>query len=203
MYDQGVSLADRIGPRPYSLSMSVSAHDVAAVLRQRLPSLGVTKLHKLLYYCQGHHLATFGVPLFNETISAWDNGPVVGNLWYRENQREQLPEPQPLGEAELNTIGYVISRYGSLTATDLVNLTHSETPWQTADKVRRTGERVTIRTAWIREFFSSASAEQEDEMPLLDSEAVTTWLRDADTRRREGEQPDDLAAFRARLGNSG
>jgi uncharacterized phage-associated protein len=40
----------------------------------------VKKLHKLLYYCQGHHLATFGLPLFDESISAWDMGPVVGTL---------------------------------------------------------------------------------------------------------------------------
>jgi hypothetical protein len=37
--------------------MVVSAHDVAAALRARLPDLPTKKLHKLLYYCQGHHLA--------------------------------------------------------------------------------------------------------------------------------------------------
>lgn len=63
-----------------------SAHDVAIELRRRLPGLGVKKLHKLLYYCQGHHLATFGRPLFNETISAWDMGPVVGALWFAEKE---------------------------------------------------------------------------------------------------------------------
>jgi uncharacterized phage-associated protein len=47
--------------------MAVSARDVAAALRERLPALGKVKLHKLLYYCQGHHLATFGVPLFRKS----------------------------------------------------------------------------------------------------------------------------------------
>lgn len=48
--------------------MTVSAHDVAAVLRERLPDIKVKKLHKLLYYCQGHHLAQFDKPLFSEPI---------------------------------------------------------------------------------------------------------------------------------------
>ncbi|MGQ0776145.1 MAG: hypothetical protein ACT4NY_17255 [Pseudonocardiales bacterium] len=47
--------------------MTLSAHDVAAVLRDRLPGLGAKKLHKLLYYCQGHHLATFGEPRHRRT----------------------------------------------------------------------------------------------------------------------------------------
>ncbi|MDQ1633589.1 MAG: hypothetical protein QOJ32_398 [Frankiaceae bacterium] len=61
-----------------------SARDVAAELRQRLPDVGVKKLHKLLYYAQGHHLAALGRPLFSESISAWDMGPVVGEFWWQE-----------------------------------------------------------------------------------------------------------------------
>ncbi len=37
---------------------ALSAHDVAAQVRQRVPGVGTKKLHKLLYYCQGHHMAT-------------------------------------------------------------------------------------------------------------------------------------------------
>jgi uncharacterized phage-associated protein len=64
--------------------MAVPARAIAAALRERLPDIGSVKLHKLLYYCQGHHLATFGEPLFSETISARDMGPVVGTLWREE-----------------------------------------------------------------------------------------------------------------------
>ncbi len=60
--------------------MTASAHDIASALRERLPGIGKKKLHKLLYYCQGHHLATFGRPLFSEQIYAWDMGPVVAAL---------------------------------------------------------------------------------------------------------------------------
>ena len=35
------------------------------------------KLQKLLYYAQGHHLAEFGEPLFEDDFIAWEQGPVV------------------------------------------------------------------------------------------------------------------------------
>ena len=66
--------------RPRLTAMPVSAHDVAAILRARQPEMPVKKLHKLLYYCQGHHLAAVDEPLFSESIAAWDMGPVVGSL---------------------------------------------------------------------------------------------------------------------------
>ena len=56
---------------------AVSAHDVARELRELLPSIGAAKLQKLLYYCQGWHVARNGEPLFTETLEAWVNGPVV------------------------------------------------------------------------------------------------------------------------------
>jgi len=87
--------------------MTLSAHDVAAALRERLPGLPTLNLHKLLYYCQGHHLAAFGVPLFRETISAWDQGPVVGEFWHRESQGEAIRLNRQLTEGQLNTVGYV------------------------------------------------------------------------------------------------
>jgi uncharacterized phage-associated protein len=180
--------------------MAVPARDVAAALRERLPGLGKVKLHKLLYYCQGHHLATFGEPLFPDTISAWDMGPVVGTLWWEEKERIPSEEAKPrgadLGEAELNTIGYVVSRYGALTGRDLEHLTHSETPWQTANRTRHPGGRVTIRPEWIRDYFRTDGnpAAGEEEIPL-DSESVAQWLGGAHEPSAEPERPDDRAAL--------
>ncbi|WP_425453428.1 Panacea domain-containing protein [Thermomonospora umbrina] len=51
------------------------------------------KLHKLLYFCQGHHVADLGEPLFGESISAWDHGPVVGTLWHQEKHGD-TPRPR-------------------------------------------------------------------------------------------------------------
>lgn len=192
---------------PYAELMAASAREVAAALRERLPGLGTLKLHKLLYYCQGHHLATFGKPLFSETISAWDMGPVVGTLWRDEKYGVPPSEAEfvsaPLGEAELNTVGYVVSRYGTLTGKDLEHLSHSETPWQTADRLRQPGGRVTIKLEWIREYFRTDGnpSAGEDEIPL-DSEAVSKWLKGLGEEPVSADEPDEsdkLVSMRAAI----
>ena len=95
--------------------MTLSARDVAAALRDRRPGLPAKKLHTLLYYCQGHHLAAFDEPLFSETLSVCDMGPVVGTLGYAEKQEDVPRVHREMNEAQLNTVGYVLSRYGALT----------------------------------------------------------------------------------------
>lgn len=180
--------------------MTLSAHDVAAVLRDRLPGLGKKKLHKLLYYCQGHHLATFGEPLFGETISAWDMGPVVGTLWHDEKEGDAPGVHRELDEAALNTIGYVLSRYGALTGQDLENLTHSEEPWRMADSTRRHRESARIEPEWITRYFRANGATDSDEDEVqLDSAVVTEWLRGAHERRREDGKTDDPEEIMARI----
>ena len=197
------------GPQPehYHESVTLSAHDVAAVLRDRLPGLPKKKLHKLLYYCQGHHLAAFDEPLFNETISAWDMGPVVGTLWHAEKESDVPKVHREMNEAQLNTIGYVLSRYGALTGQDLENLTHSEEPWQLADSGRRPGESVRIEPESIKHYFmTSGRADVDEDEVLLDSTAVTQWLRGAEKRLEDPavvDSPEEIAArlegLRARL----
>jgi len=181
----------------YAASMPVSAREVAAELRKRHPGLPTVKLHKLLYYCQGHHLATFGVPLFTEWISAWDMGPVVGALWYAERSGHAVESGTPLDEAGLNTIGYVLSRYGALTGRDLYHLTHGEAPWRLADAGRSPGTSVRIPTTSIESYFRSAAGPDEDEEIVLDAAVVAEWLKDA-ARTRDAtappDRPDELTA---------
>jgi uncharacterized phage-associated protein len=112
--------------------MTVSAHDVATELRLRLPDARAVKIHKLLYYCQGWHLAWTGKPLFAESVEAWANGPVVKDLWADEKHGRKKPPPAVLPSDGLSVIGYVVGRYGQLTAKQLIQLTHSEAPWRDA-----------------------------------------------------------------------
>ncbi|MGH4013193.1 MAG: Panacea domain-containing protein [Pseudonocardiaceae bacterium] len=187
--------------------MPLAAHDVAAVLRERLPGLPVKKLHKLLYYCQGHHLATFDEPLFADTIEAWDMGPVVSTLWRAEKHGAPSPARQQLGEAELNTIGYVLSRYGALTGKDLENLTHSEDPWLTADEDRPPGGSTTIKHDVIARYFRTNSS-TEGEEGALDRAVISQWLQETTSQPAEPGRPlgreELLARFaeiEARLGD--
>ena len=181
--------------------MTVSARDVAAVLRERLPGVGVKKLHKLLYYCQGHHLAQFDRPLFSESISAWDMGPVVGRLWREEREGEGPPDRLELTEAELNTIGYVVSRYGALTGWDLQNLTHAEAPWRLADEYREPHESVPIKPDHMKFFFKTEGAPGEEDDEPLDTVELKRWLRETTARPAEGGL-DDLDRLRGRLTRS-
>ncbi|MCT9932484.1 DUF4065 domain-containing protein [Planotetraspora sp. A-T 1434] len=177
--------------------MPASAHAIAAELRQRQPGMGVKKLHKLLYYAQGHHLAAFGRPLFRESVSAWDMGPVVGQLWGAEKYGEPVEAQPGLGEAELNTIAYVVSRYGGLTAKDLENLTHSEDPWQRANVDREPGGKARIELEWMQEFFAS-QVDGEDE-PQPDPADLARLVEGALQRRDQPRRADSMEDIRAWL----
>jgi uncharacterized phage-associated protein len=179
---------------PYSLPVPVTAHAIAAELHARRPGLGKLALHKLLYYCQGHHLATFNQPLFDEPISAWDHGPVVGEVWYAQDRGTKPPASPELGEAQLNTIGYVLSRYGGLSGQDLMHLTHSEDPWRLADANRKPGTSNRIEQSWIREYFLANRDNQG-----LDKSQVDALLSDAESRRDLPGRPDDPAKIAERI----
>jgi uncharacterized phage-associated protein len=179
--------------------LRVSAHDIADELRRRLPGLGEKKLHKLLYYCQGHHLATFDEPLFSETISAWDMGPVVGQLWYRERKGLDRPHASELDEGQLNTVGYVVSRYGALSGAELERLTHSETPWIEANERREPQTSARIPNESIRAFFSHSELDDDDDTPLLDVDAVEQFLSGANDRQRAHRKQDTPDELRRRL----
>jgi uncharacterized phage-associated protein len=180
--------------------MVLSAHDVAAELRRRMPGLPTVKLHKLLYYCQGHHLADLGEPLFAQTISAWDMGPVVGELWHAEKHADLPAPPSDLDEGALNTIGYVLSRYGALTGNDLKHLTHAETPWVRANERRPVGGRVRIEPQWLAEYFRSEETDPDDPDEIrLDPAVVAELLRDAPARREQQATQDSREALLARL----
>jgi uncharacterized phage-associated protein len=179
-------------------AMTASAHDVASALRQRLPDIGVKKLHKLLYYAQGHHLAAFGRPLFSESIRAWDMGPVVAELWRDEDRGEPRPEPHDLGEAELNTVGYVASQYGRLTGSQLERLTHTEQPWQAGDARRKVGDSDRVELEWIRRHFLAEAAVTEEDSEGLDPSAISALLSGTQVPVGPG-RPDDVGALLTKL----
>lgn len=182
--------------------MAVGVDVVAAALRERLPDVPTKKLHKLLYYCQGHHLAATGRALFMESLSAWDMGPVVGQFWHEEKNRSpatSLIDTAGLDEAQLNTIGYVVHRYGRLTGRDLEHLTHAETPWRRANEGRVQGESARIELSWLREYFGAEAVEED---PPLDPAAVQRWLASAEQRTGPESAPDDLERLRARLAHA-
>lgn len=199
MFEHVASRWPLCGRSPYSRDMAVSAHDVARALRARLPGIGSVKLQKLLYYCQGHHLAATGEPLFVEPLSAWDNGPVVGHLWHAENVGEPEPAPRDLTEGQLNTVGYVCSRYGGLTSTDLINMSHQESPWRRANADRPPGGHVRIQLDWLRAYFSDEGAPGDEDEPVFAPEQRAQMLAIAAQRQGKRSKPDAVEDILARL----
>lgn len=103
----------------------MNANSVTAAIDARRPGLKLAKQHLLLFFVQGHHLAHFGSPLFDEPITATDHGVTVPGA-------DGSPAEQPDSEGPLNTIGYVIERYSALSPADLRTLIQSSQPWQAA-----------------------------------------------------------------------
>lgn len=58
-----------------------TAIDVAEYILRQHGEMSAMKLHRLVYYSQGWHLAWEGHPLFEDEIQAWANGPVVPALY--------------------------------------------------------------------------------------------------------------------------
>lgn len=98
------------------------------------------KLQKLLYYEQGYHLAYFGKPLFEAPIEAWMYGPVVPEVYqaYQDYKGNGIPAPDGEFTFEDNTeaelFDEVYEVYSAFSASKLIEMTHSESPWINAQK---------------------------------------------------------------------
>ena len=100
------------------------AADVAAELRRRLPGIGAKKLHKLLYYCQGHHLADIRHPLFMNPSQRGTWGQSLVSCGSKSNRIAAPGDDDRSarsGGAEHDRIP-VASRYGALTGEGLGDL---------------------------------------------------------------------------------
>lgn len=94
------------------------------------------KLQKLLYYCQGFHLAIKNTPLFTESIEHWDHGPVVPAIYreYKKYGKDTLNSSEnvdfnSISEDSREIIDEVLKVYGQFSASKLRNMTHNESPW--------------------------------------------------------------------------
>ena len=93
------------------------------------------KLHKLLYYCQAWHLVWDDEKLFDARIEAWRDGPVVPDV-FRLHQSQYMIDEIPgttdvadIEPNEIESIDIVLNAYGGLSASELSDRTHAESPW--------------------------------------------------------------------------
>lgn len=129
----------------------------AAEIRRRRPRTGKARLHKLLYYVQGYHLAWRGHPAFDDDIEAWKKGPVVAALWYAERGDQRAKSSKAPPESVCNVITYVLRRVGHCTGPQLAEATHAEAPWRNATEGGRFIANQVISHESLADFFSVES----------------------------------------------
>lgn len=121
------------------------------------------KLQKILYFVQAEFLVSTpnNQPCFKDKIEAWDFGPVVPNVYHqykifgsasipaRINERltPYLEKIQPADQLKIEAIVDETARYS---ASQLVEITHHQTPWISA---YRRGFNNEITNESILEFF--------------------------------------------------
>lgn len=136
-----------------------SVHDVAQYILARRGPMTTMKLQKLTYYSQVWSVVWNDDALFPERIEAWDNGPVVRELWNvtRGNFRVDAVagNPAALTEAQIATVDQVLAFYGDKDAQWLSDLTHLEAPWQEARARHQNAE---ISLERISEYYSTIEA---------------------------------------------
>jgi uncharacterized phage-associated protein len=145
----------------------VSVFDVAAFIQREKDTMPAMKLQKLVYYCQAWSLIWDEQPLFEESIEAWANGPVVRELYnahrgkFRVTTSDIRGNPNKLNETQHETVQAILRDYGNKSSQFLSDLTHNERPWQEARKGLLPGERgnKVINLASMAEYYEAVSSD--------------------------------------------
>lgn len=117
------------------------------------------KLQKLVYYAQCMHLAAFETPLYVEKIQAWENGPVVREVYdqYRYHNlggKATTEEPIKFNGLQEDVLRVVNTIYGLKTADELVCLTHREEPWKEKENLVKYRVNPEIKVSRIKEYYT-------------------------------------------------
>lgn len=135
------------------------------------------KLQKLLYFIQAFFLIKNNEPCFSEAIEAWDFGPVVPvayqefrvfggadipsvtsyivfernkNTKFLSFKKKQFNE-NVIESCDKALLREVIDKFSHYSATDLVKITHRQSPWRNA---YAHGKNTEITQSAIRSFFN-------------------------------------------------
>ena len=172
-----------------------NVHDVAAAVLTATGPESPMKLQKLLYYTQAWHLAMYDRPLFTERIEAWQDGPVVPQVWKHHKGQSEVEcwaggDPARLTADEHAVVSFVVDRYAGFTRSELSTMTHDEEPWREARAGLADGEPsgAPLSREVMTRFFRRQIADPETAV----AEAVAN-------ARLEGQEvsPEGLAAMRA------
>ncbi|HHT9079557.1 DUF4065 domain-containing protein [Flavobacterium psychrophilum] len=121
------------------------------------------KLQKMLYYLQGFFIAVFDKKLFDESIEAWQYGPVVRESYFHfknfGSSSISLKGDEniiDLTQSETELFNEVLEEYGQFSAIKLMNMTHEELPWKKTFYKNPQGE---ITYNLLKEYFKTQITE--------------------------------------------
>ncbi|HLO96527.1 MAG TPA: type II toxin-antitoxin system antitoxin SocA domain-containing protein [Burkholderiaceae bacterium] len=140
--------------------------------RARGEKISPMKLQKLVYYAHGWFAGYTGRPLINESVEAWQYGPVIPSL-YREFKRfgsgditakacgmeglEYVEVPAPQDESMRKFLTSIWDSYGKYTGITLSEMTHAAgSPWDEAWKANQGVRGVDIPFESIATHFRAA-----------------------------------------------
>ena len=116
------------------------------------------KLQKILYFIQAKFLVEKNTPCFSEKIEAWTFGPVIPEVHqqYKIFGNAHIPcvdvqDDFKISEQDKALIDNMIDKCSKFTASQLVEITHRQTPWKKAYRSYQNNE---ITQLSIKEFFS-------------------------------------------------
>lgn len=121
----------------FEMNAKTIANYLVYIMSDAFDDLTNMKINKLLYFAQGYYLKKYATPLFDDTIEAWEHGPVVPEVYAAYKKYGD----KPITEYDINAIVdvtpdaekvlYDVARkYGRYTASALRNMTHVVgSPW--------------------------------------------------------------------------
>lgn len=176
-----------------------SVYDVAQYILAKYDSVEGMKLQKLVYYAQAWRAVQTGLPLFDAPIKAYEQGPVVGMLWYHHKgwrwvtpQILQFGSPDALSDEERALLDAVLDHYGEMTGDELSDLTHLERPWDEA--WHRTGRDKKIYLDALKSFYAEKLVYDGEHAPRVPVISTTHVASDALSAVLETiDVPDDVS----------
>ncbi|MEZ0180283.1 Panacea domain-containing protein ['Camptotheca acuminata' phytoplasma] len=120
--------------------LDVSDYIINYAYENKINDLTNLKLQKLVFYIYAHYLVTNKKqPLFEEKIEAWFYGPIFPTLYFEFYRLGDKNIPQmkttlkkELDSAVINSIEYVLDKYGKKKAWELSEQIQEEDPWNLA-----------------------------------------------------------------------
>ena len=133
------------------------AEEIAAYVIKTTDWMSNFKLQNVLYFVQAEFLVVKGRPCFDDSIEAWDFGPVIRSVYrqyaiYGGMMILEAKAPMPhLAREDRKLIDGIVKECEKYGTTELISITTKQAPWQNA--YRNFGRRNTLSNADIYEFF--------------------------------------------------